>query len=87
MTGGWQSIRNRLYVLLFGAAVAALAWVWRFDSVPPDLMENLSIAAGLRPVNDTSSLLWQYIAVPLCRGLGIQTAEAVLRVAGHVSLV
>ena len=86
MTGGWQSIRNRLYVLLFGAAVAALAWVWQFDSVPPDLMENLSIAAGLRPANDTSSLLWQYIAVPLCRGLGVQTAETVLRVAGHVSL-
>ena len=72
--GGWQSIRNRLYVLLFGAAVAALAWTWRFDSVPPDLMENLSIAAGLRPANDTCSLLWQYIAVPLCRGLGVQAA-------------
>ena len=86
MTGGWQSFRNRLYVLLFGAAVATLAWVWQFDSVPPDLMEHLSIAAGLRPPQDTTALLWQYIAAPLCRCFGIQTAETVLRVAGHVSL-
>ncbi len=86
MTGGWQSFRNRLYVLLFGAAVATLAWVWQFDSVPPDLMEHLSIAAGLRPPKDTTALLWQYIAAPLCRNLGLQTAETVLRVAGHVSL-
>ena len=86
MTGGWQSFRNRLYVLLFGAAVATLAWAWRFDSVPPDLVEDLSIAAGLRPPNGTSALLWQYVAAPLCRGFGIQAAEAVLRVAGPVSL-
>ena len=86
MTGGWQNFRNRLYVLLFGAAVAALAWVWQFDTVPPDLMEHLSIAAGLRPPKDTTALLWQYIAAPLCRNLGLQTAETVLRMAGHVSL-
>jgi len=86
LAGGWQSFRNRLYVLLFGAAVVVLAWAWQFDSVPPDLMEHLSIAAGLRPPQDTTALLWQYIAAPLCRCFGIQTAETVLRVAGHVSL-
>lgn len=86
MTGGWQNFRNRLYVLLFGAAVTALAWVWQFDSVPPDLMEHLSVAAGLRPPNGTFSLLWQYVAAPLCRCFGVQTAETVLRLAGHVSL-
>lgn len=86
MTGRRQIFLNRLYVLLFGAAVAALAWVWQFDTVPPDLMEDLAVAAGLRPPTDTTSLLWQYIAVPLCRFLGLQTAEAVLRVMGHISL-
>ena len=86
MAGGWQSSRNRLYVLLFGVAVAALAWAWQFGSVPPDLIEHLSIAAGLRPPKDTTALLWQYIAAPLCRCFGIQTAEIVLRVMGHVSL-
>ena len=86
MTGGWQTFRNRLYVLLFGSAVAVLAWVWQFDSVPPDLAEHLSVAAGLRPPTGTTALLWQYIAAPLCRNLGLQTAETVLRMAGHVSL-
>ena len=86
MADGRQVFLNRLYVLLFGAAVAVLAWVWQFDSVPPELMENLSIAAGLRPPSDTTALLWQYIAAPLCRNFGLQTAETVLRAAGHVSL-
>lgn len=86
MAGGWQTFRNRLYVLLFGAAVAVLAWAWQFDSVPPDLAEHLSVAAGLRPPTGTTALLWQYIAAPLCRCFGIETAEVILRVAGHVSL-
>ncbi|MBO7688977.1 MAG: tetratricopeptide repeat protein [Kiritimatiellae bacterium] len=86
MAGGWQSFRNRLYVLLFGAAIAVLAWAWGYDSVPPDLMEDLAVAAGLRPPTGTTSLLWQYVAAPLCRNFGVSGAEAVLRVAGHVSL-
>ena len=86
MAGGSQNSRNRLYVLLFGAAVAALAWAWRFDSVPLDLMEDLAVAAGLRPPTGTTSLLWQYVAAPLCRNFDVSGAETVLRVAGHVSL-
>lgn len=73
-------------MLLFGAAIAALAWAWRYDSVPPDLMEDLAVAAGLRPPTGTTSLLWQYVAAPLCRIFGVSGAETVLRVAGHVSL-
>lgn len=86
MAGGRQSLRSRLYAALFGVAVAALSWAWQFDSVPPGLMEQLSVAAGLRPPTGVTSLLWQYVAGPLCRNLGIVKAEAVLRVAGHISL-
>ena len=86
MTGGWQSFRNRLYVLLFGAAVATLAWAWQFDSVPPDMAESLSVAAGLRPPSGTVSLLWLHVAGSLCRSLGVAAAETALRIAGHVSL-
>jgi len=73
-------------VLLFGAALSALAWVWRFDSVPPDMMEDLAVAAGLRPPAAPFGLLWQYLAGPLCRNFGLAPAELVLGLAGHVAL-
>ena len=85
MTDGRQRFLDRLYVLLLGAAIAALAWFWRFDSTPPDLMDDLAAAAGLRPPTSPLGLLWQHIAAPLCRNYGLATAEAVLRTAGHVS--
>ncbi len=86
MTDGRQRFLDRLYVLLLGAAIAALAWFWRFDSTPPDLMDDLAAAAGLRPPTSPLGLLWQHIAAPLCRNYGLATAETVLRTAGHVSL-
>ena len=86
MTDGRQRFLDRLYVLLLGAAIAALAWFWRFDSTPPDLMDDLAAAAGLRPPTGPLGLLWQHIAAPLCQNYGLATAEAVLRTAGHVSL-
>ena len=49
MTDGKQKFRDRLYVLLLGALIVALAWLWQFETVPPDLMDSLSAAAGLRP--------------------------------------
>ena len=86
MTGGWQKLRDRLYVLLLGAAIAALAWIWQYDTPPPDLMDDLAAAAGLRPPAEPLSLLWQVVAAPLCRTFGLAAAETVLRILGHVSL-
>ena len=86
MADGKRSFAGRLYVLLLGAAVAALAWAWRFETVPPDMMDDLAAAAGLRPPTGPVSLLWQFVAIPLCRNFGLQTAGTVLRNAGHVSL-
>jgi tetratricopeptide (TPR) repeat protein len=75
-----------LYVFLLAAAVAALAWAWQFESPPPDLMDDLAAAAGLRPPTGPHALLWYHIAAPLCRYFGLQTAGTILRTAGHVSL-
>lgn len=86
MTDAGQRFRSRLYVLLLGAVIAALAWTWRFDTVPPDLMESLSVAAGLRPPASPLGLLWQVIAAPLCRLFGLPAAESILRALGHASL-
>ena len=86
MTDVRQRLFDRLYVLLLGAAIAAFAWVWQFDSTPPDLVNDLAAAAGLRPPTGPLALLWQQIAAPLCRNYGLVAASAILRVTGHVAL-
>ncbi len=82
-SGRW---RDRPYMLLVGAAVAVLAWVWQFDAVPPDMMDNVAAAAGLRPPVKPVSLLWHLLAMPFLRHFGVSAGETALRVAGHVSL-
>ena len=82
-SGRW---RERPYMLLVGVAVAALAWVWQFDAVPPDMVDNVAAAAGLRPPAKPVSFLWHLLAMPFLRLFGVAAGETVLRVAGHVSL-
>ena len=86
MADGRLKFRDCLYVLLLGAAIAALAWAWQFEAPPPDLADSLAAAAGLRPPKEPFCLLWHYIAAPICRDFGLQAACKVLRIAGHVSL-
>ena len=84
--GDLQRFRDRLYVILLGAAIAALAWIWRFESTPPDMMESLAAAAGLRPPAGPFAFLWQALAAPLCQHCGLPMTMTILRTAGHVSL-
>ena len=81
-----MKFRDRLYVFMLGAAIVVLAWIWRFESVPPDLMDALAAAAGLRPPAEPLSLLWCQIARPVCQNFGLNVAELVLRTTGHVTL-
>ena len=69
MAGGNQRIRDRLYVLLLGAVLAALAWVWGFETPPPDLMDDLAMAAGLRPPTGPFGHLWHAVAAQEKRGM------------------
>ena len=85
MMGRKKTFRDWLYAVLFGAALAALARTWGFDTPPPDLTESLAVAAGLRPPEGTLSLHWQLIAGFLCRQFGLATAMEILRVGGCVS--
>ena len=84
--GDLQRLRDRLYVILLGTAIVALAWTWQFESLPPDMMDSLAAAAGLRPPAGPFSLLWQLIAAPLCRYCGLPLAMTILRTVGHLSL-
>ena len=86
MADGKHIFRDRLYVFLLCAAISALAWLWQFETPPPDLMDNLAAAAGLRPPTGQLSLLWHHIAGSICRAFGLSAAESVLRIAGHISL-
>ncbi|MCR5750846.1 MAG: tetratricopeptide repeat protein [Kiritimatiellae bacterium] len=86
LSDGWARLRDRLYVLTLCAAVAGLAAMWSFDSVPPDLMDDFAAAAGIRPPVSPLGLHWQFFAAPLCRELGVATAGRVLCIAGHVAL-
>ena len=88
MTEGGPRFFERLFVpLLFtGTVVAVLAWLWGYDAPPPGILEDLAVAAGLRPPASPVSLHWQLIAGPLCRTFGLPAAKLVLRIAGPVSL-
>ena len=81
-----RRFRDCLYVLAISAAVTALAWIWRFETVPPDMMDALASAAGLRPPEGPISLAWQYAAAMLCRKLGLPATCRVLQVAGAASI-
>ena len=71
---GKRALRDRLYVLLLGTVITLLSWAWQFETPPPDLMETLAVSAGLRPVAAPFSLMWHYIASPLCRNFGLPAA-------------
>lgn len=86
MSGLRQTLKNWLYVLLLGAGVGALAWLWQYDVPPPEVVDGIAAAAGLRPPQGPVSQLWLSIASPLCARLGVNAAYEVLRAAGHLSL-
>lgn len=86
MNDNGQVWRNRLYTLILGTAVAALAWVWRFDSPPPGLWDAFAVAAGLRPPAEQLPMMWHAVVAPLFSSLGITGATKVLMAAGPVAL-
>ena len=86
MMGRKTTFRDWLYAVLLGVAVATLAWVWRFDAPPPELTENLAVAAGLRPPEGPLGLHWQLLAGLLCRQFGLDAALGILHAGGCLAL-
>lgn len=79
-------LRRTAYGMLFGAGVAALSWLWRYDAPPPGMAGDLAAAAGLRPPESPVSGLWLAVAAPLFGRLGVRGAFAALGVMGHVGI-
>ena len=71
---------------LVGAAVAAFSWVWRYGWLPPELWEEVAVAAGLRPPTAPFPLFWQMLSDLLFRLAGPARAVRLLLIGGHAAL-
>ena len=72
--------------MALGVAVALLSWHWRWAWLPPDVWEDVAVAAGLHPPVAPFPLLWHAIVHPLFRFFDMAQVIRVLRFGGHVSL-
>ncbi len=81
------SLRRRLCALLTGAGVALFAWLTDNNAVfPPELWEELSIAAGIRPPTGPMPGLWRFCVSQLVAHAGLEWTILVLQALGPVSL-
>ena len=81
------SRRTRLFAVASGACVALFAWLSGNSAVfPPELWDDISVAAGLRPPPGVLPCFWRH-AVSLSIGaFGLENTLLVLRVLGPLSL-
>ncbi len=81
------SLRRRLCALLTGAGVALFAWLTDNNAVfPPELWEELSVAAGMRPPAGPMPGLWRFCVSQLVAHAGLEWTILVLQALGPVSL-
>lgn len=86
MGGDGGLMRRFVYSLFSGAALSFIAWHWGYAAMPPGLAEAYAAAAGLRPPESPTGLLWQALASPLFGRYGVETADLALRAAGCAAL-
>ena len=78
---------DRVLPWLLGAGVAALAWfTGNSIELPPELWDEIAVAAKLRPPVDEFPLMWQTRLAPLIEWFGISSCIEGLKIAGPVSL-
>ena len=78
---------DRALPWLLGAGVAALAWFTGNSlELPPELWDEVAVAAKLRPPVHEFPLLWQTCLAYLIEWFGISSCIEGLKIAGPVSL-
>ena len=78
---------DRVLPWLLGAGVAALAWFTGNSlELPPELWDEVAVAAKLRPPVHEFPLLWQKVLSVFIRLYGISDCIQVLKILGAVSL-
>ena len=75
-----------LTAVLVGAVVALLSWIWRYDWLPPDLWECVSVAARLRPPETPFPLVWHILVDGLFQWVGPMRTIRLLLIGGHCAL-
>ena len=81
------TLGRRPCALLLGIGVALFAWLSGNSSVfPPELWDEISIAAGIRPPVGPTPGFWRFAVSRLIAYAGLERTIFVLRVLGPVSL-
>lgn len=78
---------DRVLGVVFGAAIAALAWITGNNAeIPPELWNDFSVAAGLRPPSSLFPSCWRQLAAFDIARAGLEVAAEHCRLLGPVAL-
>ena len=77
---------DRLLLCITAALLSGLSWLWAPSFIPPDIWEDVAVAACLRPPEAAFPLLWHALVSPLFKWFGMARTLQILQIAGSVSL-
>ena len=78
---------ERVFAIAFGACVALFAWLSGNSAVfPPELWDEVSIAAGLRPPPNVLPCFWRHAVSLSINAFGLNQTLFALRALGPVAL-
>lgn len=69
-----------------GVLAAVFSWWWGCDGLPPEVWEDVAVAAGLRPPVAPFPCLWHVLAAGVFRLAGLPAGLAVLHLLGPLAL-
>ena len=81
-----RSWKDYAWAITLGCVLSALSWWWGCAEIPPDLWEDVAVAAGVRPPVAPFPGLWHGLSCLLFRSVGLAKGVSILALAGPVSL-
>ena len=81
-----HSWKDYAWAIALGCAFAVLSWCWGSVEIPPDLWEDVAVAAGLRPPVAPFPGLWHGFSSILFNAVGLRAGLWMLHALGPLSL-